>query len=217
MKKTLITTLISIAIIGTIWHGHKKANYPEFTSPTIEYQYSFYDNLKNTEPLQEDLSDSDLQSYEQGNFSIKPVQRYRIVARVLHRQDYTYQPTHEILPIDLVLGWNIMANPDTINNNHITITQQNRFYFWHIPSFNKISREQIEYNSANTHIGPINKEVKKELENIKEGDLIYLEGYLVNVIDKKTGYRFISSLTRKDTGAGACEVMIVTRVKELEP
>ena len=59
--------------------------------------------------------------------------------------------------------------------------------------------------------------MKKELENIKEGDLIYLEGYLVNVIDKKTGYRFISSLTRKDTGAGACEVMIVTRVKELEP
>lgn len=216
MKKSLITIFISFAIIGTIWHGHKKSHYPEFNSPVIDYQYSFYDNLKNTEPLQEDLTSNDLQPYEQGNFSIKPVQHYRIVARVLHRQDYTYQPTHEILPIDLALGWNIMANPDTITTNHIVITQQNRFYFWHIPSFEKISREQIEYNSANTHVGPINSIIKKELEDIKEGDLIYLEGYLVNVIDKKTGYRFISSLTRKDTGNGACEVMIVTGVKELE-
>lgn len=216
MKKILIIILISFAIIGTIWHGHKKSHYPEFNPPVIAYSYSFYDNLKNTEPLQENLNDSDLRSYEQGNFNIKTVQRYRIVARVLHRQDYSYQQTHEILPIDLVLGWNVMANPDTITSNHIIITQQNRFYFWHIPSFEKISREQIEYNSANTHVGAVNEIVKKELEDIKEGDLIYLEGYLVNVIDKKTGYRFVSSLTRKDTGAGACEVMIVTGVKELE-
>jgi len=109
-----------------------------------------------------------------------------------------------------------MADLKKLKENKIEITQSNRFYFWHINSFDKISRQQIEINSANVHISPYNEEIEKQINDLKKDDLIYLEGYLVNILDESNNYRFISSLSRTDTGAGACEVLLVTGVKKYE-
>ena len=50
--------------------------------------------------------------------------------------------------------------------------------------------------------------VEHELKNIRQGDIVTLKGYLVRV-EAKDGWRWKSSLTREDTGGGACELIFV--------
>ena len=216
MKKFFIFIILfnTIIMAGVLIHkSSRKANRSE-TITTSFSSIKIDDLLK--EPLQESLEKEDPKEIIKENFIITPVKRYRIAARLLRKEKYSYSQGHEVLPVDFALGWNDMSNLNTIKENKIEISQSNRFYFWRIPSFEKITRKQIEINSANVHISPFNKEIEKELEDINEKDFIYLEGYLVNVIDKSNGYRFISSLSREDTGAGACEVLLVMKVKKYE-
>jgi len=46
---------------------------------------------------------------------------------------------------------------------------------------------------------------------VRRHDLVSLEGYLVEIAGPE-GYHWRSSLSRDDTGGGACEVMWVTSV-----
>lgn len=80
----------------------------------------------------------------------------------------------------------------------------------------KYPENEIETNSANVHISPMNEEIEKQIKDLDKGDLVYLEGYLINIVDTSNNYKLASSLSRKDTGAGACEVILVTNVRKYE-
>lgn len=55
---------------------------------------------------------------------------------------------------------------------------------------------------------PGNSEVEKQLRRVREGDVIKFRGYLVRV-EASDGWNWTSSLTRDDTGAGACELILL--------
>ena len=62
------------------------------------------------------------------------------------------------------------------------------------------------------HLIAANDEVARTLKQIRPGQLITLQGYLVNV-NADDGWRWRSSLTRDDTGANACELIYVKQLK----
>ena len=134
--------------------------------------------------------------------TITPLAEYKIKARVLSRHRYTTGKEAKISPMDLALGWGRMADPNIIKDIHIS--QWGRWYYWKTKKF-PIPRREIETHSANTHIIPANNEVYKTLKKIKKGDIIYLEGKLVRVNGKNWYWQ--SSMSRKDTGGGSCELV----------
>ena len=71
---------------------------------------------------------------------------------------------------------------------------------------------------SNNHMIHADETVLKCLRNVKEGDYIKVEGYLVYATMKKDNYigHWNSSLSRTDHGDGACEVMYVTNIKWLK-
>ena len=69
-------------------------------------------------------------------------------------------------------------------------------------------------NSANIHIIPANDEVKRQMSEVKEGNLVRLTGFLVDISDGETYLK--TSLERGDTGAGACEILYVQAI-DLDP
>ena len=85
----------------------------------------------------------------------------------------------------------------------IEIRQSNRFYFWRVKQF-PIPRKEIQQNSANMHMIPADEDIEKRLKKIRKGHLVRFTGYLVRV-DSRDNWFWKSSLTRKDTGSGACE------------
>jgi hypothetical protein len=66
----------------------------------------------------------------------------------------------------------------------------------------------IETHSANWHLIPANSAVWRTLSRLRVGDVITLDGELVDIESASTG-TLKTSLRRDDTGAGACEIILV--------
>ena len=111
--------------------------------------------------------------------------------------------------LDLALGWGRMSDARVLAD--IDITQSGRWYRWRTDDF-PIPRREIETHSANMHLIPANDRVEDELDDIDAGQIVELRGYLVGV-EADDGWRWISSLSREDTGASACELVYVQRAR----
>ncbi len=158
-------------------------------------------------PEQEMISSGDPFSYK--DYQITTLATFQLEARVLSTKRYRSGRESDLSPVDLALGWGPMSDEAVLEE--INIRQSNRFYYWKVEQF-PISRKEIEQNSANMHIIPANQEIEKTLKNIRKGHLVEIEGYLVKV-DAKDGWRWKSSLTRNDTGNGACELVWVEEIQ----
>jgi hypothetical protein len=110
--------------------------------------------------------------------------------------------------VDLALGWGPMSDESALER--IDISQSGRFYFWHVKEF-PIPRRDIEIHSANMHMIPATAEVERRLLRVRPGQVVALTGYLVEVRGSD-GFRWRSSLTREDTGNGACELVWVEKL-----
>ena len=58
------------------------------------------------------------------------------------------------------------------------------------------------------HTIPATRQIERRLANLRPGQVVALAGYLVEV-HAADGWQWRSSLTREDTGAGACELVWV--------
>ena len=96
---------------------------------------------------------------------------------------------------------------DSVVLKQISISQGGRFYSWRAMSY-PVPRSIIETHSANMHMIPAKDDIERRLKSVRAGHLVHIKGYLVEVTSKD-GFRWKSSLTRSDTGAGACELIWV--------
>ena len=135
--------------------------------------------------------------------------KFALTARVLSREDYHFDAGSFLSPTDLALGWGRMSDSAVLRD--INIEQGVRFYTWSVRAF-PIPRREIETSSANMHMIPAEAEVARELEDVRVGDVVTLDGLLVEV-DRPGGWRWRSSLTREDTGPGACELVYVQHLE----
>jgi hypothetical protein len=154
-------------------------------------------------PEQSPIEDG--KSWKYNDYRIAPLAAFNLRARVLHKKNYSSGREAELSPVDLALGWGPMSDQKVLDD--ILITQRNRWYYWRAKRL-PISKEAIISSSANMHMIPANDEVEKILETIQSGHIIRLSGYLV-AIKADHGWKWRSSLTRKDTGDGSCEVVWV--------
>jgi hypothetical protein len=74
-----------------------------------------------------------------------------------------------------------------------------------------IPKQAVIEHSANTHVIPVDVVVARQLKRLRVGQVVHLNGYPVNAV-RDAGANITTSLTRSDTGPGACEVMLVEEV-----
>lgn len=138
-------------------------------------------------------------------YQILPLADFSIEARVLSTRHYSLGREAELSPVDLALGWGRMSDEAILAR--IEISQSNRFYFWRTEDF-PIPRREIETHSANMHMVPADAYIERQLETIRPGQVVHLSGQLIEA-QASDGWRWRSSLTRDDTGNGACELVLV--------
>ena len=143
-------------------------------------------------------------------YSMTNLQPYTGEFRVLSKENYNFGRESEISPVDFALGWDKMADPQVYQQ--LSIRQSNRWYHWRYENSPPIPVREIEMQSANTHLIPASKQIAEQLKAIDQDDLIYLKGQLVEV-KSSDGWTWRSSLSREDTGGGACELMLVEDVR----
>ena len=147
-----------------------------------------------------------------GRWRLTPRARYDITARILGREDYHFDALSDIIPEDLALGWGPMSDNRVLQA--FEITQGARFYSWRPKRVLPIPQQAVIEHSANTHLIPADAVVARQLKRLRVGQVVHLNGYLVNGV-RDDGVYITTSLTRSDTGAGACEVMLVEEVDTL--
>lgn len=158
------------------------------------------------EPLQSELEES--QTLTRGDFQLLPQAQFSAEVRVLGRERYRLGALADLSPLDIAVGWGPMSDSAVLAD--IDISQANRFYFWHYDTEPPIPRQDIESHSANWHLIPANDAVWGQLRGLRVGDVVKLDGMLVNV--ENPGVAMLkTSLRREDTGAGACEIIYVEK------
>lgn len=158
--------------------------------------------IASQQPTQNSISQT---SFTLNGYSITPLKSFEMEARVLSARRYSIGREADLSPIDLTLGWGPMSDEAVLSK--VDISQSNRFYYWHVDEF-PIPRREIEMNSANMHMIPADGRIEKMLKSVRPGEVVRFSGYLVQV-NASDGWHWKSSLTREDTGNGACEVVYV--------
>ena len=146
---------------------------------------------------------------ERAGYTIEPVADYSVRARVLSVERYRVDRGAELSPVDFALGWGPMSDSAVVDR--LSISQSNRWYQYRWSDSPPIEPSLIARTSANTHLVPANETIKDRLLSVRKGAVVTLSGYLVD-IRHKDGWTWRSSLTRDDTGGGACELLYVTEV-----
>ncbi|MFY9178619.1 MAG: hypothetical protein WAO12_02430 [Venatoribacter sp.] len=164
------------------------------------------------QPIQHILRASEAPEFQVKNYQLKAQASYRIEARLLRRENYRFGREAELSPVDFALGWGPMAANSLLDQ--LTITQSNRFYWLRWQELS-VPTSVVMQHSANTHIIPADKYVAKNIDAMRPGQVVELEGYLVNV-RSTDGWYWNTSLTRNDTGAGACELFWVESARVME-
>ena len=167
--------------------------------------------LVESEPQQIAIGDGEA-LIEHGEFHLKPLARFSIDARILHRKTYGYDRGAKLVPVDLAVGWGPMSDQAVLDR--IKISQSMRFYWYEYQS-PPIPKEQIISHSTNLHVSPATSAVASFCKSLRQGELVHLEGELVEATGPEIG-TWRSSLSRTDTGNGACELMLVEDCSKLD-
>ncbi len=161
------------------------------------------------QPLQQAIADP--KPFDFKGYRITPLASFGIEARVLSRERYRLGREADLSPIDLALGWGPMSAQEVIDQ--LEISQSNRYFRWHTDRL-PLPANTISRHSANMHIIPAGDPIEDELMKIRKGHIVRLGGYLIQA-NAPDGWRWRSSLTRSDTGGGACEIVLVDRISVL--
>jgi hypothetical protein len=150
------------------------------------------------------------QPINKGDFTLAPRARYDIEARVLSVERYHVDSGSALSPIDFAVGWGPMS--DTATLEHFKVTQGARFYTIY-PDEQALDIPTALRHSANMHLIPASSTVRDTLLSTRPGNVVTLSGYLVSA-SRSDGFTWNSSLTRDDSGNGACELMYVQSVQK---
>lgn len=150
---------------------------------------------------------------QRGDYRLAPLAHIAINARVLHRKVYRWDREADLVPVDLALGWGAMSDQRVLDQ--LTITQSMRFYWFEYKLPPPIPKEEIIAHSTNVHVIPATAEIASRCKSLRAGELIHLSGELVEAT-RRDGWKWRSSLSRTDTGNGACELMLVDEISPAE-
>ena len=162
-------------------------------------------------PLQVEMQPS---TFMLDDYQLTRKASFEIRARVLSKEPYYLNRTADLAPIDLALGWGEMSDSAVLKQ--IDISQSGRWYRTKYDLPPPISEQAIVFNSSNMHMIPARKDIERSLKNLREGDIVFIRGYLVDV-DHDSGWHWRSSMSRLDTGDGACELVYVESLSVENP
>jgi hypothetical protein len=159
-----------------------------------------------TEPAQQELDPP--RPFAARGHTLAARARYDITARVLRKEIYRLDGGASLAPVDLAVGWGPMSDTRVIDA--LEFSQMGRFFYWRPKDGNAfpIPTRMLVTHAAQMHLIPATAELESRLKKLRPGQLVTLGGYLVDVRGPG-GFTWNTSLTRTDTGDGACEIVWV--------
>jgi len=157
-------------------------------------------------------------------YEISPLFDYEIKGLIVHKMDYTFFSIYKrdsVFPLDLCIIWGSNLENGIYKNKNLKFSQDSRFCYFRWQG-------DIDFNMgevSNNHLVVQSNEVEKKIKSLGVGDQVRVKGMLVDVAAQNIGspgkfdpeyFEWKSSVTRKDSGSGACETIFVTDIELLK-
>lgn len=210
MPRWLWITLV-VATLGLFWAAGRGPSIEPATGPAGSLacpQMASPAGL--AEPLQIRVDGGPV--VQLGDHTMRPLAAFAIEARVLGRKDYgLFDRGAALSPTDLALGWQRMS--DKAVYERLDISQGGRWYRYRWGGDGPpIPVGEIVRSSANMHLVPASDAVADAIDDVRADQTVRLKGWLVE-IKGEDGWQWRSSLTREDSGDGACELIYVCELE----
>ncbi|MDP5054768.1 MAG: hypothetical protein NWP69_13340 [Congregibacter sp.] len=144
---------------------------------------------------------------------LAPRAGYQITAKVLSKRRYRWDELAAVATWDFALGWGVMSDEAMLAR--LKVVQGDRFMFWHLYDA-PVDIKLVNRLSANVHLIAANDSVLQGISDVPKGAIVTLSGELVDVHFQDHTV-IPSSLTRWDTGPGACEILLVQDLSVIHP
>ena len=220
-KKTFIVlSLLCLSAIFLYWKLENKPK-PYSTEITSKAVNVLEDP---TQILYE--SETPLLFSKAGGFQVLAIAEYKISGKALAIKingEYSdvHTPNKSIYPIDIGLIWGDVAESDYdkyIKYHHksdpnwgsMVKSNQALIIDWKKDLPKKWTKDYVLNHISNNHIIPDSENVYNAICNLKQGEKVAMQGYLVKTIWTKSGHSGSSSLSRADSD---CENFYVKRVQ----
>jgi len=188
--RILILSLIALCFLG----------YREWGSGPVEHAPGV---LVGEQPVQAEVGSS---VFRFDDYILTRRARFEVRARVLSKEPYYFGRTADLSPIDLALGWGVMSDSAVLDR--IEISQSGRWYHTRYELPAPVDERLIVASSSNMHMIPARKDIEGALKKLHVGDIVDLRGFLVDA-DHESGWYWRTSMSRTDSGDGACELVYV--------
>ena len=144
-------------------------------------------------------------------YDLTPQASYTLQARVLS-VNLEYGDSL-IGPVDLTVGWGAMSDQAVLDR--MQIWQDNTRHWFCKPKGDwPISPDEVAHHAVNTHLIPASPQIEKALLALGKGDLISLEGKLVNV-SRADGFHWNTSVDPMGFGDHSCKIVWVEKITPL--
>jgi hypothetical protein len=160
-------------------------------------------------PRQEVLADA--LPIEHKGHRVLPRAEFEITARVLRKEIYRMDGGAGLAPVDLAVGWGPASDSRVVEA--LSFSQMGRFFYWEPrdPAAFPLTARELVDKVAQIHLVPGVPGIEGRLKRLRPGQVVTLRGKLIDV-EGPNGYAWRTSLTREDTGNGACELLWVESV-----
>lgn len=199
LVKRLLAILLLTAALFVYWRLHRPLEYP----PGV---------LIPSDPVQV-AAPPRAAAISYGSFRLQPLAHFEADARLLHAKSYRWDRQAALVPVDLAVGWGAMSDQQVLD--HLRISQSMRFYWYEYHQPPPIPPQEIVSHSTNIHIIPATSDLASRSRHLRVGSLLHLSGELVEATGPNIR-TWRSSLSRTDTGNGACELLYLTKLELLD-
>lgn len=153
-------------------------------------------------PVQEATYSIDKFDYK--SFEITPKATIDLEARVLSIEGYYFDKYSELTPMDVVVGWGPMS--DERNLNSLMVRQSDRSFYYEMAN-PPIKKELMWKHAANMHLIGSTQIIRDQIKSLRVGQVVHIEGYLVNATSEKESWTLKSSMKRDDIGKNSSELV----------
>lgn len=143
------------------------------------------------------------------DYTIVPIKKVEGTVRVLKHKRYFFDSKSDYSPADVLVGWGDLS--DERNLDHLHFTANNRV------SDIEYSRPPLPINqlyqqTALWHLVPSNQEIEKEIKHMREGNILSIAGFIVN-IESEIEFGWRSDTINKGGNQHPNTIVWVTEIK----
>lgn len=180
----------------------------EQADPTLVADPPVQQNLQEQDPIRVEFEGHRVELTPRAAYSIRGYAA-EISRELLDEWDF-------VIPIDVGIIWGELTEPDFLKYTKFHLSKRYFSFRYNPPRGGKPMPRNVGQYMMNNHLIPATEEIRETLDDLKIGDLVTLEGKLVDVVIRDpTGHVLMkskTSLTRDDVGNGACEQLWVESI-----